>query len=67
MSIHKVIEVISQSEKSWDDAAQKAVDEASQSVRGIKSVYVKNMEAIVKDNKVTHYRINAKITFEIEA
>jgi flavin-binding protein dodecin len=66
MSIHKVIEVLAQSEKSWDDAAQQAVNEASKSVRGIKSVYLKNAEAVVKDNKIVAYRINAKVTFEIE-
>jgi hypothetical protein len=67
MSIHKVIEVLAQSEKSWDDAAQQAVDEASKSVRGIKSLYVKNAEAVVRDNKIVAYRLNAKVTFEVEA
>jgi flavin-binding protein dodecin len=66
MSIHKVIEVIAQSEKSWDDAAQQAVNEASKSVRGIKSIYVKNSEAVVENDKITGYRINAKVTFEVE-
>ena len=36
----KVIEVLAQSEKSWDDAARVALAEASKSVRGIKSIYV---------------------------
>lgn len=66
MSIVKVIEVIAQSEKSWDDAAKNAVEEASKSVENIKSVYVKNMEAKVDNNKIIQYRINAKISFVVK-
>ena len=66
MGIHKVIEVLSQSEKSWEDAAQVAVKDAGRTVKGIKSIYVKNMEGVVKGNKIVQYRINANITFELE-
>lgn len=66
MAIHKVIEVLSQSDKSWEDAAQLAVTEAGRTVKRIKSIYIKNMEGVVKDNKVVQYRVNAKITFELE-
>jgi flavin-binding protein dodecin len=67
MAIHKVIEVLSQSEKSWEDAAQKAVADTAKSVRGIKSIYIKNLEGVVRGDKIVEYRINAKITFEVEA
>ncbi len=62
----KVIEVLSQSDKSWEDAAQKAVTEASKSVRNIKSIYIKDKSAKVKDNKIVKYRITAKISFLID-
>ena len=65
MAIHKVIEVLSQSEKSWEDAAQRAVQEASATVKGIKSIYIKNLQADVQGNKIVNYRINAKVTFEV--
>ena len=67
MAIHKVIEVLSQSEKSWEDAAQRAVKDAAKSVRHIKSIYVKNMEGIVKDDKIIEFRVDANITFELES
>lgn len=63
MSIVKVIEVIAESEKSWDDAAENALKEASRTVKNIKSIYVQNMEAKVSNNKIVKYRINAKISF----
>jgi flavin-binding protein dodecin len=66
MSIHKVIEVLSQSEKSWEDAAQKAVAEASKSVRKIKSLYIKEQTAVVEKDKIVQYRINANVTFELD-
>jgi flavin-binding protein dodecin len=66
MATLKVIEVLSQSDESWEDAAQSAVDDAAKSVRGIKSVYVKELEAVVENDKITQYRINAKISFMVE-
>jgi len=66
MTTLKVIEVLSQSDKSWEDAAQVAVSDAAKSVRGIKSIYLKELEAVVENNRVTQYRINAKISFMVE-
>jgi flavin-binding protein dodecin len=66
MQILKVIEVLAESKKSWEDAAQVAVQEASKSVRNIRSIYIKDMEATVEDGKVGKYRINAKISFLLD-
>jgi hypothetical protein len=65
MAIHKVIEVLSQSDKSWEDAAARAVRDAAKTVKGIRSIYVRNFQADVKKNKIVQYRINAKVTFEV--
>jgi flavin-binding protein dodecin len=65
MGVHKVIEVLSQSAKGWEDAAQQAVAEAAETVNDIKSVHIKELHAIVENNKVTQYRVNAKVTFEV--
>ena len=64
--IIKVIELLSESPKSWEDATQNVVTEASKTLRSIRSVYVKEFTAAVENDKVTSYRINAKITFEME-
>ncbi len=66
MSMLKVIEVLAESPESFDQAAQNAVKNAAESVRNIKSIYIKNMEAKVENGTITSYRINAKITFELE-
>ncbi|WP_166962893.1 dodecin family protein [Yeosuana marina] len=66
MAILKVIEVLANSEKSWEDATKKAVKHASKSIKNIRSVYVQNQSASVKEDEVTEFRVNLKITFEVE-
>jgi flavin-binding protein dodecin len=64
--IVKVIEVMSESPKNWEEAAQNVVTEASKTLRNIRSVYVKEFTAAVENDKLTSYRVNAKVTFEME-
>ncbi len=66
MSIAKVIEVLAQSDESWEDAVDQALAEASKTIHNIESIYVKDLQAIVEDNKVTAYRANCKITFVVK-
>ena len=66
MAIVKVIEVLAQSEKSWDDAARIALMEARKSVRNIKSIYVENFQAEVEDDEIVNYRVNAKVSFLVD-
>jgi flavin-binding protein dodecin len=66
MSVLKVIEILSSSPTSWEDATKKAVEKASKSVKHIRSVYVQEHSAAVKDGKVSEFRVNLKITFELE-
>jgi len=66
MAILKVIEVLANSEKSWEDATKKAVKQASKSVKNIRSVYVQEQSASVTDGEVTEFRVNVKITFEVK-
>lgn len=65
MAVLKVIEVLSSSEKSWEDAAANAVKIASKTVKEIRSVYVQDMSAVVNKNKITEFRVTVKITFEV--
>ena len=62
----KVIEVLAESKKSWEDAAANAVATAAKTVRNIKSINVQNLQATVEDDRIVKYRINAKISFVLE-
>lgn len=66
MSIVKVIEVLAESDQSWEHAAQVALEEASKSVRNVRSLYVKEFQVIVENGQIATYRINAKISFVVE-
>lgn len=66
MAIVKVIELIAESEKGWEDAAQEAVTSAAKTVRNIKTAYVKDMQAIVENNRIVRYRVNVQVTFLVE-
>ena len=65
-NVLKVIEILAESDKSWEDAVQEAVTRASKTLHGIKSVYVKNFEAKVENKKIVKYRVNANVTFLLD-
>jgi flavin-binding protein dodecin len=65
MAVVKVIEIIAQSEKSWEDAVQTALAEASKTIRNIRTIYVKDMQAIVEGDRIAVYRVDTKISFEV--
>lgn len=65
MAVVKVLEVLAQSDKGWEDAANVALQEASRSVRGIKSLYVDDFQAKVENNRIVEYRVRAKISFVV--
>ena len=67
MSVLKVIELMGESDKGWEEAAQEAVTEAAKSVKHIRSVWIKDHAATVDDGKIKKYRVTCKITFEVES
>jgi flavin-binding protein dodecin len=65
MGVLKVIEILGNSTVSFDDAVKNVVKEASKTVKNIKSVYVKDMQATVDNNEVVQYRVTTKVSFVI--
>lgn len=66
MAVLKVIEVMADSPNSWQEAAENAVKEAGKTVKNIKSVWIQDQDAVVKDGKITEFRVITKITFAVE-
>jgi dodecin len=66
MSIVKVIEVIGQSDKSWEDAVRNVLAEVSETVDGVKEIWVSGMKAIVENDAIVEYRLNAKVSFVVK-
>ena len=66
MAVVKVIEILAESNVSWEDAAQNAVTEVAKTVSNIQNLYVKNTQAIVQGNKIVKYRVDAKVSFLVQ-
>lgn len=66
MAVVKVVEIISESGKGWEEAAQEGIANTSKTVRNIQSAYVKEMQVKVKNGKISMYRVNLQITFLVE-
>lgn len=64
MALIKVIEVLAESDKSWENAAQNAITEAAKTIHNIRSVWIKNLNAEVQEGKIVSWRLNCKISFE---
>lgn len=63
--INKVIEIQARSNTSWEDAAQNAIDEVAKTVKNIRSIYIKDLSTKVENNKITEFRIEGKVTFQV--
>ncbi|MCB0599864.1 MAG: dodecin domain-containing protein [Saprospiraceae bacterium] len=66
MSILKVIEIMSNSSTSWEDATAEGIKKASKTVKNIRSAFVQNHSVTVKEGKIAEYRVNLKISFEVD-
>jgi len=63
MTVAKVTEIISSSEKSFDDAVRLGVKRASETLKEVKGAWVESQQVKVKDGEIIEYRVTMKITF----
>ena len=66
MAVIKVIEVLGTSGKSWEDAAENALEGAHSSVRNITGLDIVSQTAKVKDGKIDEYHTTCKVAFKVE-
>ena len=66
MSVARVTEIIASSTKSFDDAVEQGVKRSSQTLKNVQSAWVKDQNVMIKDGKITEYRVVLKVTFILE-
>ena len=66
MAVLKVIEIMSDSSKSWEDATAKGVAKAAKTLKGLKSAHVDHQSVTISGGKINNYRVILKVTFELE-
>jgi len=62
----KSVEIMADSSKSFEEAIETAVERTAKSVKNIRSAYVNSQSVTVKDGKVSKFRVNVNITFEVD-
>jgi flavin-binding protein dodecin len=66
MSVARVTEISSSSNKSFEDAIQKGIARATKTLRGIRSAWIKEQEVQVENDKIVAYKVIMKITFVLD-
>ena len=66
MSVIKIITLVGESEKSWEEATQNVIAEAQKTLRGITRIGVTEFDVRMKDDKVDVYRVRAEVSFRVE-
>lgn len=66
MSVARVSEISSTSEKSFEDAMQQGIMRANKTLRNVKGAWIKEQQLDIEDGKVTRYRVNMLITFILD-
>lgn len=66
MAVIKVLEIMSNSKKSWEDAVETGVKKASKSIKNIRSANVSNQSVVIEGSEIKEYRVSMKISFEVE-
>lgn len=66
MAVMKVIEIMADSDKNWEDATRKGIAKASKSLKGIRSAWVQSQSVTINEKgEVDSYRVNLKLSFEV--
>jgi dodecin len=66
MAIMKSEQIMSESPKSFEDAIETAVKRFAKTVRNLRSAYVNDMSVVIGEGRITSYRVNVQMTFEVE-
>ena len=66
MSIARVTEISSRSERSFEDAITQGVERANKTLRGVKGAWVKEQQVDVVDGRIVGYRVNMLVTFVLD-
>ena len=66
MSVARVTEISSTSEKSFEDAIKQGISRASKTLRNVKGAWIKEQQIDIEGECITRYRVNMLITFVLD-
>jgi len=65
-SVYKVIELVGTSEKSWEEAAQNAVEAAGESLKNLRIAEINKLDMKVENGRVAAFRARVSLSFKYE-
>lgn len=66
MSVARVTEITASSDKNFLDALNKGVERACKTLNNVEGAWVQDQKVVIKDGKITEYRVSMKVTFVLE-
>lgn len=66
MSVARITEISSTSEKSFEDAIKQGIQRATETLRNVKSAWIKEQQVRLEGGKVISYQVNMMITFILD-
>ena len=66
MSVARITEITASSDKNFEDAVQKGINRAAQTIQNITGAWVESQKVTIKDGKIDQYRVNMKVTFVLK-
>ena len=66
MSVARVTEISATSPNSFEEAVKEGIDRATNTLRGVESAWVKDMNVMIEDGSITGYKVNMAVTFVLE-
>ena len=63
MSVAKVTEIIASSHESFDDAVNEGIKRAGKTLENVRSAWVKELNVVIENGKITQYRVTMKVSF----
>lgn len=67
MTVAKVTEITSTSDKGFDEAIRRGIQRASKTLKNVTGAWIADQEVEIKDGKITNYRVRLRVTFVLEA
>ena len=66
MSIARVVEITATSQESFEDALEQGVARATQTLRNVRSAWVKEQEVQIENGEISGYKVNMLVTFVLD-
>jgi flavin-binding protein dodecin len=66
MAVARVSEIISASNKSFEEAIEVGIDRANKTLRNVRGAWIKSQKVVIEKGKIVEYRVNLKVTFVLE-